>query len=111
MARRLRGAATRLQGRRVDVADSPTGCPLAPTVAHAANCCSPSASSKRPIEPMVLSKWLCLEDNDDFVLTSLVSSCSNAALCAQGLYLTTESRFIPRACLDGASSCLQQIHG
>ena len=40
----------------------------APTVAHAANCCSPSASSKRPIEPMVLSKWLCLEDNDDFVL-------------------------------------------
>jgi hypothetical protein len=58
-----------------------------------------------------LEHWLCRPGNDDFVLRSLVSSCSNVVLSAQGLYCATESRIIPRACPDGASGCLQQIHG
>ena len=87
-------------------------CPTqAPTVAHAANCCSPRATSSARSSCPGLSYWFCRPGNDDFVLRSLMSSCSNVVLCAQGLYKTTESRIIPRVCPDGASGCLKQIHG
>ena len=60
-------------------------CPTqAPTAELARTYCSPRATSKGPIEPTGLSYWLCRPGNDDFVLRSLLSSCSNVALCAQG---------------------------
>ena len=76
-------------------------CPTqAPTVAHAANCCSPRATSSARSSCPGLSYWFCRPGNDDFVLRSLVSSCSNVVLCAQGLYKDhRESNH--SACLSG----------
>ena len=87
-------------------------CPTqAPTVAHAATCCSPRATSSARSSCPGLSYWFCRPGNDDFVLRSLMSSCSNVVLCAQGLYKTTESRIVPRVCPDGASGCPDERHG
>ena len=50
----------------------------------ASNYCSPRATSSARSSCPGLSCWFCRLDNDDFVLRSLLSSCSNVALCAQG---------------------------
>ena len=77
----------------------------------ASNYCSPRATSSARSSCPGLSYWFRCPGNDDVVLRSLLSFCSNVALCAQGLYLLTESRFITRACPDGASGCLDERHG
>ena len=87
-------------------------CPTqAPTVAHAANCFSPRATSSARSSCPGLSCWFCRPDNDDFVLRSLVSSCSNVVLCVGVVEDHRESNHIPRVCPDGASGCPDERHG
>ena len=83
----------------------------APTAELASNYCSPRATSNARSSCPGLSDWFCRPDSDDFVLRSLVCSCSNVALRAQGLYCATDSPFIPRACPDCASGCLHISYG
>ena len=83
----------------------------APTAELASNYCSPRATSNARSSCPGLSDWFCRPDNDDFVLRSLLCSCSNVALRAQGLYCATDSPFIPRACPDCASGCLHISYG